>query len=122
MKPVSFRLIDALCAQLLQSKGDPIRVEKVIADGIRQRVIDKDTLPLLIQKTAVSSGEWCLALCVLQSKQLDVHRIRRDDTIWAILDKGVPNHEASKQAARKALQCIYGERYGRKKVSPQPIR
>ena len=68
MRPVSFRLIDLFCVQLLQSRLDPARVDKLIADGIRQRVVDKDTLPLIIQKTAVGSGEWCLALRVLQSK------------------------------------------------------
>lgn len=122
MKPVSFRLIDLFCVQLLQSRLDPARVDKLIADGIRQRVVDKDTLPLIIQKTAVGSGEWCLALRVLQSKHLDTHRIRRDDTIWSILDKGVPDNDASKQAAHKALQRIYSAR-DKKTTSPQrPIQ
>ncbi|KPI89525.1 hypothetical protein ABL78_1401 [Leptomonas seymouri] len=121
MKPASFRLINALCAQLLQAKSEPTRVEKLIADGIRQRVVDKDTLPLIIQKTAVSNGEWCLALRILQSKHLDTHRLRRDDTIWSIIDKGVPNNDASKQAAQVALQKIYGARF-KKTTSPRSLR
>lgn len=121
MKPASFRLIDALCAQLLQAKAQPARVEKLIADGIRQRVLDKDTLPLVVQKTAVSNGEWCLALQILQSKHLDNHRIRRDANMWSIIDKGVPNTEVSKQAAQKALQAIYGPQ-PKKTTSPRSIK
>ncbi|KPA81167.1 unspecified product [Leptomonas pyrrhocoris] len=121
MKPASFRLIDILCSQLLQAKLEPVRVDKLIADGIRQRVVDKDTLPLIIQKAAVGKGEWCLALRVLQSKHLDTHRIRRDDTIWSIIDKGLPNNDASKKAAQVALQKIYGARF-KKAKSPRSIR
>lgn len=120
MKQISFRMIDTLCAQLLQAKHDTARVDKLIAGGIRQCIIDKDTLPLIIQRTAVTQGEWCLALRVLQSQHLDTHRVRRDDSIWAIVDKGVPDNAASKNSARKALQAIYGSRL--RKQSPPLIR
>ncbi|KAG5469092.1 hypothetical protein LSCM4_02488 [Leishmania orientalis] len=120
MKQISFRVIDTLCAQLLQEKHDAARVDKLIADGIHQGVVDKDTLPLIIQKTAVTQGEWCLALRVLQSKHLDAHRVRRDDNIWAIVDKGVPDSASSKSAAHRALQAIYRSRLRNK--SPPLIR
>ncbi|KAK7202017.1 hypothetical protein NESM_000270000 [Novymonas esmeraldas] len=116
MRQVSFRVIDALCTQLLQAKHNAARIDKILADGIRQRVVDKDTLPLIIQKTAVTQGEWCLALRVLQSSHLDTHRIRRDDSIWAIVDKGVPDDVASKSASQQALQAIYRSR----RRSPTP--
>ncbi|KAG5495141.1 hypothetical protein JKF63_02195 [Porcisia hertigi] len=121
MRYTSFRMIDSLCAQLLQAKHDFVKVDKIIADGIRQSILDKDTLPLIIQKTAVTEGEWCLALRVLQSQHLDRHRLRRDDNIWAIVDRGVPDNAASKSAAQRALQDIYGSRF-RKKSPPLPVR
>ncbi|CAJ1033561.1 hypothetical protein IOCL2690_000726400 [Leishmania lindenbergi] len=117
MKQISFRMIDRLCTQLLQEKHDTSRVDKLMAGGIRQGIVDKDTLPLIIQKTAVTQGEWCLALCVLQSQHLDAHRVRRDHNIWAIVDRGVPDNAASRNAARKALQAIYGSQL-RKQTSP----
>ncbi|KAG5469450.1 hypothetical protein LSCM1_02671 [Leishmania martiniquensis] len=120
MKQISFRVIDTLCAQLLQEKHDGARIDKRIADGIRWGTVDKDTLPLIIQKIAVTRGEWCLALRVLQSSCLDTHRVRRDDNIWAIVDKGVPDSSTSKRAAHKALQAIYGSRL--RKQSPPRIR
>lgn len=118
MRQISFRAIEELCAQLLQAKRDAARVNKLIADGIRQRLVDKDTLPLIVQKTAVTRGEWCLALQVLQCPHLDTHRVRCDDSIWSIVDKGVPNDAVSKAAAHKALQALYGSRRGATSRSP----
>lgn len=107
MRQVPFRLIDLLSAQLLQATRDPARVEHLISAGIRQRVIDKDTLPLLVQKTVKGTGAWCLALRVLQSRHLAAHHIRVDESIWSMVESAVPENDVSKEAARTALKQIY---------------
>lgn len=119
MRQVPFRLIDVLSAQLVQAKREPARIESLIATGIRQRVIDKDTLPLLVQKTVRGSGEWCLALHVLQSAALSTHRIRIDESIWAVVENAVPENDVSKEAAREALKRIYGTRLPKRDASPK---
>lgn len=110
MKHISFRSIDALCAQLLGARGSSSgpRIDKLVSDGIRHRVLDKASLPLIIRKVSANPGGWCLALRVLQSKQLDIHMVKRDENIWRIVDDAVPKNDLSKKSTFDALRAIYG--------------
>ncbi|CCW63166.1 unnamed protein product [Phytomonas sp. EM1] len=109
-RSIAFRGIDKLCRRLIACKANNALVEKVIGEGIRQRVVDADSLPLIAQRLSTTHGEWVLALEVLASERLDRHGIRRDDNIWKIIESGVPDAMESKAAAAASLRKIYGRK------------
>lgn len=105
MKGYSFSSIEKLCGQLLRSSSSRVLVDRTLSDGIRQRTLDKDTLPMLVQRLAKQNGGWVLALQVLESSQLDRHHIRRDENIWKIVERSVP--PAGNKAATDCLKRVY---------------
>lgn len=119
MSKISFRNIDNICQQLAGWNGNGAVVDKIVGDGIRQRVIDRASLPLVIQKLSSSTGArgggggggWALALRTLESEQLDRHRVTRDPNIWRIIDAGLPaNDPACKDLVDRKLRGIFNKK------------
>ncbi|CCW66255.1 unnamed protein product [Phytomonas sp. Hart1] len=110
VKPIAFRGIDELCKKLIACKSNNALVGKVIGDGIRKRVVDADSLPLIMQRLSTTHSEWALALEVLASDRLDQHGIRRDDNIWKIIESGVPKGGESEASVIASLRKIYGKK------------
>lgn len=108
MKGVTFKGIDLLCAQLIKSRNSATAVDRVVGDGIKHRIIDGDTLPLVIQRiNTTTNGGWCLALQILQSEQLKKNGIKRDNSIWRIVEQGSPKEAKTQQVVHEALRGVF---------------
>ncbi|CAD2217660.1 hypothetical protein AGDE_11186 [Angomonas deanei] len=103
MKSINFRSIDKLCSLLLASGGNHAKVESIVGSGIRQRVIDKDSLPLIVQRLAGQGNQWQTALLVLQSRQLASHNIARDPSMWKTLERAIPEDVKAKENVRPVI-------------------
>ncbi|ORC90660.1 uncharacterized protein TM35_000084580 [Trypanosoma theileri] len=112
MKGLPIREVSRLSEKLQSSGGGNTKVQHIIAEGIRSRVLDKKTLPLLLQRLALT-GNWRLSMQVVQSDLLDKHHIRREENIWKILEHAAPCEE-SRQTVRQTLRQLYARTYGPK--------
>ncbi|KAH9578433.1 hypothetical protein LSM04_008367 [Trypanosoma melophagium] len=112
MKRLPLRELSRLSEKLQSSGGPNTKVQRVIAEGIRSRVLDNKTLPLLLQRLALT-GNWRLSIQVLQSDLLDKHYIRRDENIWMMLERAAPCEE-SRQTVRQTLQQLCARTCGPK--------
>eukprot|EP00796_Vickermania_ingenoplastis_P004444 gene4444-3243_t len=99
--------IDGLCHKLIKAKGSSKVMEKIVRDGIRQRTLQKDSLPLVVQRCALHHSDWCLALEVLQCKELQRHGLQRDDNLWRIVDRALPPDPEAKSAAHRILASVF---------------
>ncbi|EAN86720.1 hypothetical protein, conserved [Trypanosoma cruzi] len=106
MKRLPVREIGLLCERLQSVQGSDAKLQGAIAEGIRTRVVDKNTLPFIVQRLALS-GNWQLAVKVMESECLDRRQIRRDQNAWPILERVAPCGE-SRDAIRRALVRLYG--------------
>ncbi|KEG11951.1 hypothetical protein DQ04_02121020 [Trypanosoma grayi] len=104
------REVAQLCARLQASQGSDAKVQHAVAEAIRTRVLDSNTLQLLVQRLA-HAGNWQLALRVLQSKLLDRHRVARDHNVWPLLQRAAPCDE-SRRAVEEALRLLYARTCG----------
>lgn len=101
--------LDLLCEKLLRvESNDQASINKLIGQGIQQKIIVKDTLPIVIQRCALHHSNWNLALQVLQCEQLHKRKVQIDDNIWRIVDRAIPEESSSaKLFASKALEEIF---------------
>ncbi|ESL08979.1 hypothetical protein TRSC58_03308 [Trypanosoma rangeli SC58] len=106
MKRLPVREVGLLCERLQLVRNSDAKVQSALAEGIRTRVLDNNTLPFLVQRLALS-GNWQLAVQVLGSECLDRRRIGRDHNTWPILERAAPCNE-SHDAIRRALIRLYG--------------
>lgn len=111
MKALSLKNIDRLCQQLIASgANNTTTVDKILREGIQQRIVDKDSFPLIIQRLTTTHKSWMVALSALESPQLDRHRIPRDPNLWRTIDAGLPpNDPVCKEAVEKRLKAVFGK-------------
>lgn len=104
--------VDALCEKLLRlEKNDCVSIKKIVGQGVQQKIIIKDTLPMIIQRCALHHSNWVLSLQVLQCEQLEKRGVQIDDNIWRIIDRAIPSEDASaKLHATTALEEIFSRR------------
>lgn len=101
--------IDSLCEKLLRTeRNDLLSIKKLVSQGIQQKVIDKDALPLIIQRCALHNSNWVLALQILQCEQFQKRTVQVDDNIWRIVERAIPSEDSeAKLSASKALKSIF---------------
>lgn len=112
MKNISFRSIDKLCRQLAAAGGaNGVLFDRILCQGIQQRVVDKDSLPFIAQKLTTVHGSWALALRALESTQLDRHRITRDPGIWRTISDGLPKGDLTcRETTQRRLKAVYSRK------------
>ena len=105
-----------LAGLIIKSPND---VYKLVASGSRSKVVDKHTLPILLQQVMAQNKRssklpaggkavpsWRLGLEVVRAPSVSSLAIRLDEGIWATLHKECPC-EQSKQACSKVLTALY---------------
>lgn len=106
-----FKDIDKVCLELLKlNRNDNQALRKLVNDSIRLKVINKDTLPLILQRCALRHGDWQLALQILQCDALNKKDFQLDENIWRIVHRSVPAHPEAKSTASKVLAEIFGRK------------
>lgn len=103
--------INSLCEKLLRTeRNDLLSIKKLVHQGIQQKVIVKDTLPLIIQRCALHNANWVLAIQILQCEQYQKRGVQVDDNIWRIIDRAIPPEDSeAKLSASKALKDIFSK-------------
>lgn len=101
----------------------PNDVYKLVADGAKNKVVDRHTLPMLLQQVLLQhkplhKGDiggsmpkivipsWRLGLEVLRAPAVASNAIRLDEGMWATLHKTCPC-DKSKQACSNVLAQLY---------------